>query len=563
MRIKNNGILLVKIYIYNSGVIMQNEKNGLVKDQSVSISQIFHILRLRFTEFIGILFFVWLFVYIILNIYKNQMSPLDIQIDDPIFNASYSAQAYVDPIRIISLYSDSEKIQLESNTPVNFIDNISIDELSEKIIDNIDFSKYLNSDDNLASSQREAIINSFQIKLTNQNQVYTLTINTNNDSFLKDFVEQLFQEIHMQYTTILNSVMILVDSRYWAEEVPIGDNIILRNRIVQPGSYIMLNEKYNTEKVLVPMVPSFIKNTIPIFPVSIILSFLVSVVFILIIDTKDDRIFSQKQVRSFYTNNFSFGWIPYRDKCAKNNIEVEDEILMNQCSKIFNGLRITCPDAKVFTFSSGNIGDGKSFVSRNIALACAQSGKKVLLVEDKFIRALTNKYNTSTIADSKTNNELFKIRKTGERFFIVDFNTQIENSNYAIQINNFETFLETERSNFDFIFIDDLAYLDKMNTFQLTRITESVVFVIRVGVTPKNLFLSYIQSIENHRVPICGVILNGIIPELSVEKDEVYYWLKEQRQREKTKLKSRTKYWSLNAYKRIYKNDYMKKEILK
>lgn len=173
---------------------------------------------------------------------------------------------------------------------------------------------------------------------------------------------------------------------------------------------------------------------------------------------------------------------------------------------------------KTVMVTSSVPGEGKSFTSSNLAVAFAQLGMKVLLVDCDMRRGVQHKQfmvsNSNGLSDLliDSNVDYIKyIKPTNvENVSIVTSGTVPPNPSELLASKKFEAFVENMRNTFDMV-IFDLPPVTVVPdaTIVATRVDKTVI-VARVKVTPMEELEKTKKMLENVNANIAGVVINGV-----------------------------------------------------
>lgn len=199
-------------------------------------------------------------------------------------------------------------------------------------------------------------------------------------------------------------------------------------------------------------------------------------------------------------------------------------------------------ESKVVCLTSSNASEGKSWVTANIAISCAQYGKKVLVIDADLRKGrqhrIFKKSNRTGLSDllknlrgNLTENDVSKIE---EELTVKIQDTEIQNvyllTSGPIPFNpsellgtaNIQFLLELLKKEFDLIIID---------TPPASIITDALIFANKVDYmfivaasrkTKKELLLNTKKAIESVGGKIPGIILNQISTERRKEYQKTY-----------------------------------------
>ena len=205
---------------------------------------------------------------------------------------------------------------------------------------------------------------------------------------------------------------------------------------------------------------------------------------------------------------------------------------------MFNG-----ENGKIIDVSSAEPGDGKSWVTANLAISFAQFGMKVLIIDADLRKGrqhkIFNKPNRAGLSDylrgltnSKKKDEKSKEK---EDFMNLVVNTEIENvylmPSGPVPYNpsewlgccNLDKVLKHAREEFDVVLFDTPPVSILADSLVICKKVDYVLLVAAANKTKKDVVLNSKKSIESVGGHIAGVVLNQIAPEKSKNLYQSYY----------------------------------------
>ena len=179
-------------------------------------------------------------------------------------------------------------------------------------------------------------------------------------------------------------------------------------------------------------------------------------------------------------------------------------------------------NSHAITVTSTTKGEGKSFVSYNIADSYRALGKKVILVGgDLRNPQLHNRLGIersslglSTYLSDESFNDIDTLINKGEGSNPLDFllsGAIPPNPSELLMRPRMKELIEVLKLKYDFIIIDSAPLLLVSDTTALLPISDLVVYVCRAQFSDKNIF-PYIKDLQNRpNIPPFGMVLNGLI----------------------------------------------------
>lgn len=187
-------------------------------------------------------------------------------------------------------------------------------------------------------------------------------------------------------------------------------------------------------------------------------------------------------------------------------------------------------DVKVILLTSPEPGDGKSFVSANLAAAFAQANKKVLLIDSDLRKGRQHRIFNIKNDRSKGYSNLILSSKDEHTINSFIEHTEIENldllptgamppnsSELLASINNKELITKL-RKMYDIIILDCAPVLGLNDTLVMTKLSDVNVVVVTKRKTKIELLDQVKKSFEKVNSKINGVILNRV-----KQEDNSYY----------------------------------------
>ena len=173
---------------------------------------------------------------------------------------------------------------------------------------------------------------------------------------------------------------------------------------------------------------------------------------------------------------------------------------------------------KTVMVTSSVPGEGKSFTSSNLAVAFAQLGQKVLVVDCDMRRGVQHKQftvtNTNGLSDLLIDSEgeyLKYIKPSGiENLSIITAGTVPPNPSELLSSKKFETFVATMREVFDLVIFDLPPVTVVPDAAIVATKVDKTVIVARVKVTPMEELEKTRKMLENVGANIAGVVVNGV-----------------------------------------------------
>lgn len=172
--------------------------------------------------------------------------------------------------------------------------------------------------------------------------------------------------------------------------------------------------------------------------------------------------------------------------------------------------------------------EGKSFVSANLAIAFANTGKKVLLVDADMrlgrqheIFELSNQAGLSNLLVETAGDRLRKyVQKTDiENLSVVTRGVTPPNPAELIDSKQMEKFIATVKSKYDYVIIDSAPVYNLADSLIISKKADRTMIVCRANKTNIDHVKDGLKSLQAIDANVAGVILNQI----PLEKRTGYY----------------------------------------
>jgi tyrosine-protein kinase Etk/Wzc len=171
------------------------------------------------------------------------------------------------------------------------------------------------------------------------------------------------------------------------------------------------------------------------------------------------------------------------------------------------------------TVTSPGIGDGKSFVSTNLALACAQAGQRTLLVDGDSRRGALHRVLQSTRKPGLTDLLVgdtsleFVSRATSYRsLHFLAAGSRFRESPELLGSPAMVELLVRLRASYDVILVDSPPLGSGVDPYTLGTLTGSMLLVLRPGSTNLDLTRTKLAVLDDLPIRVLGAVLNDVRP---------------------------------------------------
>ena len=173
---------------------------------------------------------------------------------------------------------------------------------------------------------------------------------------------------------------------------------------------------------------------------------------------------------------------------------------------------------KKILVTSASASEGKSFISNNLALSLAQSGKKVVLVDFDFRNPKTSASYQLTVnnglADFFENENILMhdiiYPTTNQNLYVVPAGLPKINPTELLLKKDFDQLFNYLESNFDYIILDTAPVDPIIDAYLLADYCDAILFIIRHGYSKKAMLESLQKSQKMNAFKNVFIVFNGI-----------------------------------------------------
>ena len=181
---------------------------------------------------------------------------------------------------------------------------------------------------------------------------------------------------------------------------------------------------------------------------------------------------------------------------------------------------------RVIVVTSSVPGEGKSTTSGNLAIALAQSGNSVLLVDcDMRKPSIHKKFkisNAAGTAELLLRKKLFEevANKYNENLTIITAGKIPPNPSEMLASRAMTAFIKEMKDEFKYIILDTPPLQAVTDAQVLSTKADGVLLVIRAGSTKREMVLNSVDLIKKVQGKVIGTVLNGV----ENKKNNYYYY---------------------------------------
>ena len=276
---------------------------------------------------------------------------------------------------------------------------------------------------------------------------------------------------------------------------------------------------YNT-----PVAPNIMKNT----AVGAAAGFMLIVLIIFLIDffdntVKDADVLANKYKKAIIGEIPQFGDSKKKKTDEDTHIKLTDEATPFYIVESYKSIRtnitfsLSTFEKKIFAISSPNPNEGKSTTSVNIAIAMAQGGNKVLLIDADMRKSvlhkifeLKNKKGLSTAVSKMHPVDKCIQKNVMENLDVLTAGPIPPNPSELLASDAMEQIINELNEKYDVILFDTPPVNVVTDAMELAKMISGIVLVVRYGKTTDEDVDDVIKRTELANMNLLGFILNGI-----------------------------------------------------
>ena len=181
---------------------------------------------------------------------------------------------------------------------------------------------------------------------------------------------------------------------------------------------------------------------------------------------------------------------------------------------------------RVIVVTSSVPGEGKSTTSGNLAIALAQSGNSVLLVDCDMRKPSIHKMfkisNAAGTAELLLRKKLFEevANKYNENLTIITAGKIPPNPSEMLASRAMTAFIEEMKKEFKYIILDTPPLQAVTDAQVLSTKADGVLLIVRAGSTKREMVFNFVDLVNKVRGKVIGTVLNGV----ENKKNNYYYY---------------------------------------
>ncbi len=187
---------------------------------------------------------------------------------------------------------------------------------------------------------------------------------------------------------------------------------------------------------------------------------------------------------------------------------------------------------KTILVTSSVPSDGKSFISANLAISFAQTGKKVLIVDCDLRKGRQHKIfgvsghmGLSNLLIGEVDSYTNYITKTGiENLYLMPRGTFPPNPSELLNSKKNSNLINLLKRKFDIVILDSAPLTGLSDSLILSSLVDKVLIVSSVNHTPKTELTNAKKALENVGANVAGIVVNNVVGRRGSYGGYYYYY---------------------------------------
>ena len=245
---------------------------------------------------------------------------------------------------------------------------------------------------------------------------------------------------------------------------------------------------------------------------------------IYLVELFDHKVKSKHDVEKLSHGKAIIGEIPQLERGQDELVKVNDLSPMAEAFRILiTNMNFMLPkkkEGKVVFVTSTVKGEGKTFVSVNLALTLATPSKKVVIIGSDIRNPQLQRYNplrkglvglTEYLHDDKTNlSEIIHVSTFNPHLDVIYSGSIPPNPTELLSNGRYEELVAELKTKYDYIILDTAPLMLVTDTLLITEMADATLYVTRSGYTEKTLLEFANKQIDSGKIKNAAFVLNDV-----------------------------------------------------
>ena len=257
--------------------------------------------------------------------------------------------------------------------------------------------------------------------------------------------------------------------------------------------------------------------------VGLLLGLLIPLGLIYLFELFDNKVKSKHDIEKLSQGKAIIGEIPQLEKGADELIKMNDLSPMAEAFRILiTNMNFMLPKkkGKVVFVTSTVKGEGKTFISVNLALTIASPSKKTIIIGSDIRNPQLQRYNTSRkglvglteyLNDDQVNIEEIVHPSSFNPYLDVIYSGSIPpNPTDLLSNGKYEVLVESLKEKYDYIILDTAPLMLVTDSFLISEVADVTLYITRSKYTEKALIDFANKNIDSGRIKNVAFVLNDV-----------------------------------------------------
>lgn len=281
------------------------------------------------------------------------------------------------------------------------------------------------------------------------------------------------------------------------------------------------------DAAILPLIPVS-PNVMLILAVALLLGAAVGFLLALAIEALDFSIRTEAQIKKIAgPDTPMLGWLPLMkvsplEKYPTLTVYNDPLSFESERFKIVANMLLSVENKKVFSITSCSMAEGKSTIIGNVALSFAQMGSRVLVIDgdlrlpsmERFFRLEHRNVGLVDYVAGKASLEacITQPFEDIDNLHLLSPGVPPLVPSAIFSNPRYIKMIEYLRNVYDLIIIDAPPLDSASELLAISKTVDGLIITVRAGVTTKGALSDLVSSLRTGKVPITGIVFNGVIP---------------------------------------------------